>query len=355
MRYRLEKEAEAEKKKKREDEKKKDDDDKANEEREAEEKKCRTAKKALQDKLDAKEEEEMNRLRLKDKRDINKLDHVEDIAQQRDQEVERLVKTRLEENPIDEIDRLAGVMGHIQRIISPHNSYGHIHQPPINLHVSSSAAGAGSGTGHGGGGGGAHQNQYQQQQQPQPVFVSPTVQQPVILPAQATQPIYIYDRPHHYNGEPSVHWDWDGPGHWHTSPRSSWASHRSHRSGSSYYESPHHSPHHSPRHSPRQTVINNVVEAGHGDVDDETIWLDDDHVAIHEGRRNGHTNHNGPRVIVHNEHDDRHHERSRSGPRLIEEIRTDHGGGIFIREADVRHAHHGHDDDDRDWTRVWRH
>jgi len=67
----------------------------------------------------------------------------------RDKVVEGLVKTTLEKDPIDNLDHLATVMGHIQRVVTPRTSHSAI-TVPWNLNVNSTASGAGSGSGTGG-------------------------------------------------------------------------------------------------------------------------------------------------------------------------------------------------------------
>jgi hypothetical protein len=73
----------------------------------------------------------------------------EDTQDKRDKVVEGLFKTTLKKDPIDNLDHLATVMGHIQRVVTPRTSHSAI-AVPWNLNVNSSASGAGSGSGTGG-------------------------------------------------------------------------------------------------------------------------------------------------------------------------------------------------------------
>jgi hypothetical protein len=275
MRYRLEKEAEVNKKKKDGEieakSKKKNEDDKCKADMERAEQKANELQKALQAKLDAKEAECMRRLSLKENRDIAKLEHIEDIAQQRDREVEKLIKNKLGDDPIDQIDRLAGVIGHIQRVITPKGSYDAVHQAPINLNVSSSRAFADS---RNSGGGGCTQQPVIYPPLQQPVLLPPP-QPPVFLPSTQQAPIFIYGQPHEYYHEVPIHWD--RLGYRQGSPRSSFASYHSPRSHRSE----------SPPHSPARTVINNFLESGHGAADDERISMNADHLEMHEENRRG--------------------------------------------------------------------
>lgn len=114
--YRLEvKEEEKKKNKKQEDEKKEKD---AKKEKEEKEKKAKeeTERKEREDELEKK-------LVKKEQKEQERLQHEEDIQEQRDKEVQKLVKKTLEEDPIDDLDRLATVIGHIQKSIPPTTDY----------------------------------------------------------------------------------------------------------------------------------------------------------------------------------------------------------------------------------------
>ena len=116
LKYRLDKKVKDEAKRKAERDKadKEKKDDKARCEKETEEavRKVQDIADALQKKLD---EEQKHQEKVRDRH--------ERIEEHRDDQVERLVDHKLQENPIQEIGRIADVMGHIQRVITPRSSH----------------------------------------------------------------------------------------------------------------------------------------------------------------------------------------------------------------------------------------
>jgi len=114
------------------------------------EKKAKDEKAELQKKLDEIEKENMDKLKREEKHNDQQREKHEGLEEKRDVAVEKLVKTTLEADPIENMDKLAGVIGHIQRVITPRTSHEAIH-----LNVNSSVLGSGVGSGTGGGGGGS--------------------------------------------------------------------------------------------------------------------------------------------------------------------------------------------------------
>ncbi|KAE9364915.1 hypothetical protein N431DRAFT_94477 [Stipitochalara longipes BDJ] len=130
--------------------------------RKKEEDKLKDDKKKLKDKLDGIEKEEKQELddtKKENKKELMKLEeHNEErlleqerIEHKRDLAVERFVETKLEDEPIDQMDKLAHVVGHIQRVFTPRTSHETIQ--PIRFNVNSSALASGYGMGAGGRGG----------------------------------------------------------------------------------------------------------------------------------------------------------------------------------------------------------
>ena len=130
--------------------------------RKEEEDKLKEDKKKLREKLDKiekEDKEELEEAKKGDKKELRSLkEHSEEKVQEqekiehrRDLAVERLVETRLDDDPIDQIDKLAHVVGHIQRAFTPRTSHENIR--PIRFNLNSSAVASGYGLGAGGRGG----------------------------------------------------------------------------------------------------------------------------------------------------------------------------------------------------------
>jgi len=132
--------------------------------RKEDEDKLKAEKKKLKDKLDEiqkEDKEELDDNKKTDKKELKnlkehneeKLSEQERIEHKRDWAVERLVETKLEDDPIDQMDKLAHVVGHIQRAFTPRTSHETIR--PIRFNLNSSAVASGYGLGAGGRGGSA--------------------------------------------------------------------------------------------------------------------------------------------------------------------------------------------------------
>ena len=93
--------------------------------KEEEKKKDDKKKKEEKERKEKEEDELKKKLAEKEKKEQETLQHVDEIQERRDKEVEKLVKKTLEEDPIDDLDRLSKVIGHIQRSITPKNEIDH--------------------------------------------------------------------------------------------------------------------------------------------------------------------------------------------------------------------------------------
>ncbi|KAE8454673.1 hypothetical protein EG329_000296 [Mollisiaceae sp. DMI_Dod_QoI] len=304
--YRLE--LEAEKKKKEKEQKDKVDKDKKEAEEKAKEELKKAKKKAedelneekekakkiadeLKRKLEERERQDAERLALKEQHEQAKLRHVEEIAETRDTHVEQLLKAKIEENPIDQVRRVAGVVNELQQSITPRH---HHEDDPIDQ--VRRFAGLMN-----------EFNQYNNPRRTQDVDAFEQIRrtagfikdlQHSITPkhshenirvsasaygagGRATsldshEPIVICNGFHHERHPVIYHSRGSHAPQEYWSPRSSYASSH-HTSHSSHYESPHHE---------REVVINNVIESvPPGDIED--ISIDGDgHVAAYTGPAN---------------------------------------------------------------------
>ncbi|PMD14312.1 hypothetical protein NA56DRAFT_754994 [Hyaloscypha hepaticicola] len=138
--------------------------EKARIKREEEDTKIKEDKKKSKDKLDKIEEankEELERFEKRNEKQLEKLEkHNEEqleahekIEHKRDLAVEKLVENTLEDDPIEKIDKLAHVMGHLSRAITPRASHERI---PLHVSLNTSAQASGAGYGRGGRGGNAN-------------------------------------------------------------------------------------------------------------------------------------------------------------------------------------------------------
>lgn len=93
---------------------------------EEEKAKAKRAADELKKELKEKQQEDDQRLAIKERHEQAKLAHHNEIAEQRDTHVERLVKSKLEEDAIDQMDRFAGVFNKLQ------HSMGHQEVDPVN-------------------------------------------------------------------------------------------------------------------------------------------------------------------------------------------------------------------------------
>ena len=84
---------------------------------------------------------EHNEERLYEK---EKIDHRRDVA------VERMLESKLDEDPIQKMDDLAHVIGHLSRAITPRTSH---ERMPLRVNLNSNAIASGYGMGEGGRGG----------------------------------------------------------------------------------------------------------------------------------------------------------------------------------------------------------
>jgi hypothetical protein len=138
--------------------------EKARIKKEEEDAKIKEDKKKLKEKLDKIEEtnkEELDKFGKHNEKQLEKLEKhneqqleaYEKIEHERDLAVEKLVENTLEDDPIEKIDKLAHVMGHLSRAITPRPSHERI---PLHVSLNTSAQAFGAGYGRGGRGGSAN-------------------------------------------------------------------------------------------------------------------------------------------------------------------------------------------------------
>ncbi len=122
-------------------------------------------KKKLKKKLDEiqkEENQEFDEVKRENKKELKKLEEhneeklleLERIEHKRDLAVERLVENKLEDDPLDQVEKFAHAVGQIQRAFTPRTSHETLR--PIRLNLNSSAVASGYGMGTGGRGGSAN-------------------------------------------------------------------------------------------------------------------------------------------------------------------------------------------------------
>ncbi len=132
--------------------------EKARIKKEEEDAKIREDKKYLKDKLDEIDEANKELLQKFEKHNEHQLQAYEKIEHERGLAVEKLVENTLEVDPIEKIDKLVHVMGHLSRAITPRASHERI-PLHVSLNTSAKAYGAkayGAGYGREGRGGNAN-------------------------------------------------------------------------------------------------------------------------------------------------------------------------------------------------------
>lgn len=89
-----------------------------------EEEKAKAKKTAdrLKKKLEERQQEGSERLALKEKHEQAKLAHVEEIAEKRDFHVEKLLQNKIEEDPIDQVRKVAGIFKDLQQSVVPNST-----------------------------------------------------------------------------------------------------------------------------------------------------------------------------------------------------------------------------------------
>jgi len=114
------------------------------------------------DEIEKEEKEEFDQVKKENKKELKKLEEhneeklleLERIEHKRDLAVERLVENKLEDDPLDQVEKFAHAMSHIQRAFTPRTSHETLR--PIRLNLNSSAVASGYGMGAGGQGGSAN-------------------------------------------------------------------------------------------------------------------------------------------------------------------------------------------------------
>jgi hypothetical protein len=121
---------------------------KVEKDRKEEEEKIKKKRDDLQKKVnDAIKEDKEELKKLEDHNEERQLEQ-ERIEHKRDLAVERLVETKLEEDPIQKVDDIARVIGHLSRAVTPRGS-----QRAVNVFAQASGVGLGGRGGRGGTGG----------------------------------------------------------------------------------------------------------------------------------------------------------------------------------------------------------